>query len=198
MKNRRKTYIDGRRQGSRRYAARSSGMRSGFAGNDSRVLRKMDSSRKAQSRLRSLARRLQREKRSYRGEKLRTYCEGLPLRAGRSPQNGKFPCIIHWNFNHFLVLDGFKGNKAYLNDPAKGSYSVSMEDFDKAFTGICLMFEPTEDFVPEGKPRSVLSFAKEKLKGSVGAFVFTLLTTVILSLTGLIDPIFRESFSTVY
>lgn len=109
-------------------------------------------------------------------------------------KNGKFPCIIHWNFNHFLVLDGFRGNKAYLNDPAKGSYSVSMEDFDKAFTGICLMFEPTEDFVPEGKPRSVLSFAKEKLKGSVGAFVFTLLTTVILSLTGLIDPIFSRIF----
>ena len=80
-------------------------------------------------------------------------------------KNGKFPCIIHWNFNHFLVLDGFRGNKAYLNDPAKGSYSVSMEDFDKAFTGICLMFEPTEDFVPEGKPRSVLSFAKEKQIG---------------------------------
>ncbi len=109
-------------------------------------------------------------------------------------KNGKFPCIIHWNFNHFLVLDGFRGNKAYLNDPAKGSYSVLMEDFDKAFTGICLMFEPTEDFVPEGKPRSVLSFAKEKLKGSVGAFVFTLLTTVILSLTGLIDPIFSRIF----
>ncbi|MCQ2486186.1 MAG: cysteine peptidase family C39 domain-containing protein, partial [Clostridia bacterium] len=40
-------------------------------------------------------------------------------------KNGKFPCIIHWNFNHFVVLDGFKGGKAYLNDPAKGSYSVS-------------------------------------------------------------------------
>ena len=57
-------------------------------------------------------------------------------------KNGKFPCIIHWNFNHFLVLCGFRGNKAVLNDPAKGTYSVSMETFDKSFTGICLMFEP--------------------------------------------------------
>ena len=54
-------------------------------------------------------------------------------------ENGKFPCIVHWNFNHFVVLNGFKGNKAYINDPAKGSYSLSMEAFDEAFTGICLI-----------------------------------------------------------
>lgn len=51
-------------------------------------------------------------------------------------KNGTFPCIIHWNFNHFVVLNGFKKNKAILNDPAKGTYSVSMETFDKSFTGI--------------------------------------------------------------
>ena len=65
---------------------------------------------------------------------------------------GKFPGIIHWNFNHFVVLNGFKGDKAVLNDPAKGCYSVPMETFDKSFTGICLMFEPTEDFAPGGEP----------------------------------------------
>lgn len=60
-------------------------------------------------------------------------------------QNATFPCIIHWNFNHFVVLNGFKGNKVYLNDPAKGNYSVSTEAFDKSFTGICLMFEPNRE-----------------------------------------------------
>lgn len=34
-------------------------------------------------------------------------------------KTGRFPCIIHWNFNHFVVLDGFRGNKAVINDPAK-------------------------------------------------------------------------------
>lgn len=76
-------------------------------------------------------------------------------------KNGKFPCIIHWNFNHFVVLNGFKGNKAVLNDPAKGNYTVSMETFDESFTGICLMFEPGENFEPGGKPKSVLEFAKK-------------------------------------
>lgn len=107
---------------------------------------------------------------------------------------GKFPCIIHWNFNHFVVLDGFRGNKAYLNDPAKGSYSVSMDAFDNAFTGICLMFEPNETFVPSGKQKSVFSFAMSRLKGAKAAVAFVVLTTLISALIGIISPAFSRIF----
>ena len=107
---------------------------------------------------------------------------------------GKFPCIIHWNFNHFVVLDGFRGNKAYLNDPAKGSYSVSMETFDNSFTGICLMFEPNETFAPSGKQKSVFSFAMSRLKGARTAVVFVVLTTLISALIGVISPAFSRIF----
>ena len=109
-------------------------------------------------------------------------------------ENGKFPCIIHWNFNHFVVLDGFKGSKAYLNDPAKGSYSVPMEIFDKSFTGICLMFEPAESFVPGGAPKSILTFAKKRLKEAKAAMVFVALTTLITALLGIITPAFSRIF----
>ena len=109
-------------------------------------------------------------------------------------KNGKFPCIIHWNFNHFVVLDGFKGNKAVLNDPAKGTYSVPMETFDNSFTGICLMFEPGDSFEPGGKPKSMLAFAKEKMKGAGVAVAFTIITTVITSLIGIINPAFSRIF----
>ena len=109
-------------------------------------------------------------------------------------KNGKFPCIIHWNFNHFLVLCGFRGNKAVLNDPAKGTYSVSMETFDKSFTGICLMFEPGENFEPGGKPKSVIGFAKKRLKGAGAAVAFVVATTVISSLIGIINPAFSRIF----
>lgn len=109
-------------------------------------------------------------------------------------KNGTFPCIVHWNFNHFLVLDGFKGSKAYLNDPAKGSYSVPMETFDKSFTGICLMFEPSEGFEPGGRQKSVLSFAKKRLKGAGTAVAFVVLTTLISALFGLISPAFSRIF----
>lgn len=109
-------------------------------------------------------------------------------------QNGTFPCIIHWNFNHFVVLNGFKKNKVYLNDPAKGNYTVSMKDFDDAFTGICLMFEPSETFVPDGKPKSMLSFAKKRLTGAGSAVAFVILTTLITSLLAMINPVFSRIF----
>ena len=109
-------------------------------------------------------------------------------------KNGKFPCIIHWNFNHFVVLDGFKGNKAVLNDPAKGTYSVPMETFDNSFTGICLRFEPSDSFEPGGKPKSMLAFAKEKMRGAGVAVAFTIITTVITSLIGIINPAFSRIF----
>ena len=109
-------------------------------------------------------------------------------------KHGKFPCIIHWNFNHFVVLDGFKGGKAVLNDPAQGHYSVPMETFDKSFTGICLMFEPGEGFEPSGKPKSVLAFARQRMKGTGEAVAFTVITTVIASLLGIIQPGFSRIF----
>ena len=109
-------------------------------------------------------------------------------------KEGKFPCIIHWNFNHFVVLNGFRGKKAVLNDPAKGTYTVSMRTFDEAFTGICLLFAPGEDFCPGGKPQSMISYAKKRLVGAGSAIAFVTLTTVISSLLGVITPAFSRIF----
>lgn len=109
-------------------------------------------------------------------------------------EKGKFPCIVHWNFNHFVVLDGFRGDKAYLNDPARGNVVVSMKEFDESFTGICLMFEPTDSFEPGGKPKSIFKFASKRLKGTGTAVAFVILTTVITSLMGIINPGFSRIF----
>lgn len=109
-------------------------------------------------------------------------------------EKGKFPCIIHWNFNHFVVLDGFKKNKAVINDPARGEVEVSMEEFDQSFTGICIMLEPSEQFVADGKKKSMLTFVKKQLKGTMAALVFTVLVTLITALIGVIKPIFSRVF----
>ena len=104
------------------------------------------------------------------------------------------PCIIHWNFNHFVVLDGFSGNYAWINDPARGEVKVPLEEFDRAFTGVCLQITPGPDFQPSGKKKSTLAFARKRLKGAGAAVAFVLLSTVIGYLFGMINPGFSRFF----
>ncbi len=120
--------------------------------------------------------------------------QGYKLEPDELRRLGSFPCIVHWEFNHFVVCDGFKGDKVYLNDPARGSYTVPMSRFDEAFTGICLMFEPDEGFQPGGKPKSVLTFARQRLKGAETAILFVFLTTIISSLASIIGSGFSRVF----
>ena len=109
-------------------------------------------------------------------------------------EEGVFPCIIHWDFNHFVVCNGFKGNKVYINDPARGFVKVSMEEFDRSFTGIVLMMEPTEKFEKGGKRKSVFAFALKRLKGSNAAILFVALTTAISYLFSIINPVMSQIF----
>ena len=107
---------------------------------------------------------------------------------------GVFPCIIHWNFNHFVVLSGFRRGKAIINDPARGTVAIPMEDFDKSFTGICLVITPGEGFVPGGKPKSILKFARSRLAGTGAAVSFVVLSSLISVLLNIIRPGFSRIF----
>ena len=120
--------------------------------------------------------------------------QGFRCEISSLKENMDLPCIIHWNFNHFVVLDGFRGNYAYLNDPARGEVKVSMEEFDQAFTGICLQIKPGEEFVPGGKPKSTLEFARKRLAGAGVAVLFVLLSTIIGYLFGIVNPVFARFF----
>lgn len=104
----------------------------------------------------------------------------------RLKEVGRFPMIAHWEFNHFIVVDGFKGDKVYINDPARGTVVMTYQQFDEGYTGICLMFEPGEGFEPSGRPKSVLKFAKERLKGAGSAIAFVSVTTFISAVASII------------
>lgn len=124
---------------------------------------------------------------------------GFQVKAFRySPEairdQATFPCIIHWNMNHFVVLDGFKGKYAYLNDPARGTVRVTMEEFDAAFTGVTITAVPGESFTPSGKPKSTLDFARKRLIGAGAAVVFVMLTTSISYLFGIINSVTSRIF----
>ena len=120
--------------------------------------------------------------------------QGFRCEVGALKKDMSYPCIIHWNFNHFVVLDGFKGDWAYLNDPARGEVKVSMEEFDRSFTGICLQITPGPDFQPGGKPKSTIAFARKRLVGAGAAVAFVMLSSVIGYLFGIINPIFSRFF----
>ena len=109
-------------------------------------------------------------------------------------KKGSFPCIIHWNFNHFVVLCGFSKKGALLNDPARGRVTVSWEEFDRSFTGICRMFSPEEGFEKGGSRRSILGFVKERLRGTGPAFLFVVLTRLIAAAAGILNPVFSRVF----
>lgn len=120
--------------------------------------------------------------------------KGYRLEPEQLKQNGKFPCIVHWEFNHFVVVKGFRRGKVYVNDPARGEVVLSEKDFDKGFTGICIMFSPTDRFKPEGSPKSMFKYARKRLVGAKAAVTFVVLTTIISSLLGVIQPGFGRVF----
>jgi len=96
-------------------------------------------------------------------------------------ENANFPCIVFWNFNHFVVLCGFKGKYAIINDPARGNIKVPIDEFEKSFTGITLLFEKTDAFEPGGSKPDVLRFARERLKGLDAAVLFVMATAAVSS-----------------
>ncbi len=102
-------------------------------------------------------------------------------------EKGQFPCIIHWNMNHFVVLAGFKGRHAYINDPARGMVKLGMDEFERSFTGVTLIPVPSERFRPEGQRKSTLSYALKRLSGNGIAIAFVIITTAMAYLFGIVN-----------
>ncbi len=105
-----------------------------------------------------------------------------------------FPMIVHWNFNHFVVLEGFHKGFAYLNDPGSGPKKVSLEEFDQSFTGIALVFEKGDDFKPSGQEKSMANALRSRLSSYKAAFIFVVLAGLTLVLPGLVIPVFAKIF----
>jgi NHLM bacteriocin system ABC transporter peptidase/ATP-binding protein len=123
---------------------------------------------------------------------------GLEARGFRKEPNElaemPMPVIVHWNFNHFLVLEGFDKHRAYLNDPAMGPRSVTPEEFDHSFTGVVLTLRPTAEFRPSGKRPSLLPALLRRLRGSRAGLLYVALAGLGLVLPGLVVPVFSMVF----
>ncbi|HEX8359929.1 MAG TPA: NHLP family bacteriocin export ABC transporter peptidase/permease/ATPase subunit [Longimicrobium sp.] len=106
----------------------------------------------------------------------------------------RMPVIVHWNFNHFVVVEGFRGDRVYLNDPAQGPYAVSAAEFDQAFTGVVLTFERTAAFAPGGSRRGILGTLLPRLAGSYLGLLFVVLAGLALVVPGIVAPTYARVF----
>ncbi|WP_269447100.1 colicin V export peptidase/ABC transporter CvaB [Escherichia coli] len=61
----------------------------------------------------------------------------------------KTPCILHWDFSHFVVLVSVKRNRYVLHDPARGIRYISREEMSRYFTGVALEVWPGSEFQSE-------------------------------------------------
>ena len=103
------------------------------------------------------------------------------------------PQILFWNFNHYLVLEGFGKRKAYLNNPASGQEAVSLDEFTQSYTGVTLVFQRGPDFV-RNRRRNPWRSLTERLPGIRLGLVFLLLATLALVIPGLVIPAFSRIF----
>jgi NHLM bacteriocin system ABC transporter peptidase/ATP-binding protein len=105
------------------------------------------------------------------------------------------PAILHWNFNHFVVLEGFgRKGRVHLNDPGSGPRVVSEEELDQAFTGVVLTFQPGPDFERRGAPPRLIPALRSRLVGARAALTFVLLAGLALVIPGFVIPVFSKVF----
>lgn len=123
---------------------------------------------------------------------------GLEAKGFRKSLDGLLqcepPCIIHWNFNHFVVWEGVKGKYAYINDPAMGRRRLTLEEVDDCFTGVTLTFRTTEKFEKSRQQKTLMNFIAKRLKGQYGSLAALFAIGLCMVFPGLVIPVFSQFF----
>ena len=104
------------------------------------------------------------------------------------------PMIVHWNLNHFVVVEGFAKDTVYLNDPATGPRMVADDEFNLSFSGVTLVFEKDETFVPGGLRPSAWRGLWKRLPSHWTPWTFLTITSLALVIPGLVLPVFSRVF----
>jgi ABC-type bacteriocin/lantibiotic exporter with double-glycine peptidase domain len=104
------------------------------------------------------------------------------------------PSIIHWNFNHFVVLERLDSDYAYINDPSIGRRKVGHDEFDSAFTGVVLAMEPGPEFKPGGCEPDFFPLLRRRLSNSLWAVVLLVALSMALVVPTILVPTFAKIF----
>lgn len=104
------------------------------------------------------------------------------------------PLILFWEFNHFVVLEGIKGDTVYLNDPATGPRCINRQELDEAFTGVVLAFKPGPGFSPGGRRSSTLTYLRNQASRAGSGLWLLMLLGLTMVVPGLLIPLFGQVF----
>jgi ABC-type bacteriocin/lantibiotic exporter with double-glycine peptidase domain len=109
-------------------------------------------------------------------------------------KNVTLPAIIHWQFNHFLVVERWTPDQVTVVDPASGRRQMTEEEFSGGFTGIVLMLEPGMDFHRRkvSSPLSLRMYAIQALRQAPGALAQVIFASIFLQAIGLVPPFMTE------
>jgi len=119
---------------------------------------------------------------------------GRPLRVELTGLSQlKLPAVLHWDFNHFVVLVKIKRNRFVIHDPAAGKRELGWEELSKHFTGVALELTPSAEFKPRvQKARISLTQLLGRLPGTGVAVTQILLLAAVLEVFALTSPWFTQ------
>jgi len=101
------------------------------------------------------------------------------------------PCILHWDLNHFVVLESVNGQNAVIHDPAIGLRRMPLSAVSRHFTGVALELIPTDGFVPAAAPPSVKPFKLlGRMSGVKKSLGYLLSLALALELFSMLAPLF--------
>ncbi len=108
----------------------------------------------------------------------------------------QIPAILHWNFNHFVVLEGLDPHKkkAYINDPADGHVKVNWEQLEDSFTGVVLTMKPGAEFEKGGRNEKLFPTLLGRLKNYRWDFFYIVLVSLLSIIPSIIIPVFTQVF----
>ena len=105
----------------------------------------------------------------------------------------RLPCVLHWNLNHFVVLQAVGRQHIVIVDPASGRRKVSLAEVSRAFSGIALELWPLADFEEKDEARPVpLKKLVGHLQGLWPAVVKILLLALCIEVFTLLSPLYLQ------
>ncbi len=112
----------------------------------------------------------------------------------RMIEKSEVPCMLHWNFSHFVVFEGQRLGRYCLNDPQRGRRRLTYEEMEEGYSGTVLEFEPTENFTRSRSRRTLLRYTLRRLKGQHSVMITLLLIGIATILPGILTPVFSQVF----